>query len=107
MMNERLYSGPSSLAPLCVNLIFPPVQVTPQSVEMAGKLADCRFLYRVPVPDSPLGAEWIPIWQRPDLPRAVRMEMMPLEANPSSLPMLTLNVPVHVTRLVATPYVDQ
>jgi hypothetical protein len=54
-----------------------------------------------------MGAEWIPIWQRPDLPRAVRIEMMPLDPNPSRLPMLTLNVPVHVTRLVAVPYADQ
>ena len=107
MMNERLYSGPSSVAPQCVNLTFPPVQVTPQSMEMAGKLVSCRFAYRVPVPDSPMGAEWIPIWQRPDLPRAVRIEMMPLDPNPARLPMLTLNVPVHVTRLVTVPYADQ
>ena len=107
MMNERVYSGPASVAPLCVSNTFPPVQVTPLSVEMAGKLAYCRFLYRVPVPDSPLGADWIAVWQRPDLPRAVRVEMMPLEPNPSRLPMLTLNVPVHVTRLVAGVYADQ
>jgi prepilin-type N-terminal cleavage/methylation domain-containing protein len=109
MMNERIYSGPYSVAPACVNNIFPPVQVTPQSVEMAGKLAYCRFTYRAPLPDSPMAAEWAPIWQRPDLPRAVRVEMMPLEPNPSHLPMLTLNVPVHVTRLIsaAALYVDQ
>lgn len=107
MMNERIYSGPSSVAPLCVNLTFPPVEVTPQSVEMAGKLAYCRFAYRAPLPDSPMGANWTAIWQRPDLPRAVRIEMMPLDPNPSRLPMLTLNVPVHVTRLLATPYADQ
>jgi general secretion pathway protein J len=107
MMNERLYSGPSSVAPQCANNIFPPVQVTPQSVEMAGKLAYCRFGYRVPVPDSPMGAEWLALWTRPDLPRAVRVEMMPLDPNPSRLPMLTLNVPVHVTRFVAAAYADQ
>jgi len=108
MMNERLFFGPASLAPLCVGGIFPPVQVTPQSVEMAGKLAYCRFVYRAPVPDSPQGGEWFPVWQRPDLPRAVRVEMMALDPNPSRLPMLTLNVPVHVTRLVVDGvYADQ
>ena len=107
MMNERIYSGPASVAPLCVNGIFPPVQLTPQSVQMAGNLAYCRFGYRMPVPDSPLGAEWVREWQRPDLPRAVRVEMMALDPNPAHLPMLTLNVPVHVTRLVAGVYVDQ
>lgn len=107
MMNERIYSGPASVAPQCVNGIFPPVQVTPQSVQMAGHLAYCRFGYRMPVPDSPRGAEWIPEWRRPDLPRAVRVEMMALDPNPAHLPMLTLHVPVHVTRLVAGVYVDQ
>ncbi len=107
MMNERIYSGPASVAPLCVNGIFPPVQLSPQSVQMAGQLAYCRFGYRMPVPDSPRGAEWVPEWQRPDLPRAVRMEMMALDPNPAHLPMLTLHVPVHVTRLVAGVYVDQ
>ncbi|HEY1756288.1 MAG TPA: prepilin-type N-terminal cleavage/methylation domain-containing protein [Bryobacteraceae bacterium] len=108
MMNERIYAGPSSVAPQCVSGILPPVQVTPESVEMAGKLAYCRFAYRVPVPDSPVGAEWLPTWQRPDLPRAVRVEMMPLDPNPSHLPMLTLNVPIHITRLVVTGvYADQ
>ena len=107
MMNERIYSGPYSVAPLCANFTFPPVQVTPQSVEMAGRLAYCRLAYRVPIVDSPLGAEWVPVWQRPDLPRAVRVEMMPLDPSLSRLPMLTVNVPVHVTRLVSTPYADQ
>jgi general secretion pathway protein J len=107
MMNERIYTGPSSLAPLCVNGTFPPAQVTPQSVEMAGKLAYCRFGYRMPIPDSPMGGDWLPVWQKPDLPRALRVEMMPEGPNPSQLPMLTLNVPVHVTRLVAGVYADQ
>jgi general secretion pathway protein J len=107
MMNERLYSGPASVAPQCANNIFPPVQVTEHSVEMAGRLAYCRFAYRLPVPDSPVGGDWIPVWQRVDLPRAVRVEMMPLQPEPARLPMLTLNVPVHVTRLLNAPYADQ
>jgi prepilin-type N-terminal cleavage/methylation domain-containing protein len=107
MMNERIYSGPSGVAPQCANGVFPPVPITPQSVEMAGKLAFCRFGYRMTVPDSPVGGDWVAIWQRPDLPRAVRVEMMPLDASPSHLPILTLNVPVHVTRLVVGVYADQ
>lgn len=108
MMNERLYTGPASLAPFCnAAQIFMPVQLTPESVEMAGKLAIARFSYRKPVPDTPLGGDWLPAWQLPDLPRAVRLEMMPLRADPTHLPMLTLNAPVHITRLSLYPYVDQ
>jgi hypothetical protein len=54
-----------------------------------------------------MGGDWLPVWQKPDLPRAVRVEMMPESPNPSQLPMLTLNVPVHVTRLVTGVYADQ
>jgi prepilin-type N-terminal cleavage/methylation domain-containing protein len=107
MMNERLYTGPASLVFICPVQGFLPVQVTPASVEMAGRLAYCRFAYRKPIPDSPLGAEWLPVWQAPDLPRAVRVEMLPLENDSSHLPMLTLNAPVHVTRTVLAPYADQ
>jgi prepilin-type N-terminal cleavage/methylation domain-containing protein len=107
MMNERLYTGPSSLAPWCGAQGFLPVQLTSQSFEMAGKMAYCRWSYRKPIPDSPLGADWLPVWQSVDLPRAVRLEMKPLEADPSHLPMLTLNVPVHLTRLLLYPYADQ
>jgi len=109
MMNERIYSGPAALEPLCFNQTFLPVQVAAQSVEVAGKLAYCRFGYRAPLPDSPMAADWRPAWQLPDLPQAVRVEMMPLPAGgpTSGLPMLTLNVPVHVTRFVLYSYADQ
>lgn len=107
MMNERIYSGPSSILPLCPNQAFLPAALTPQSFEMAGKLAYCRFSYRAPMQESPVGAEWFPAWQNPNLPRAVRIEMMPLNPNPAQLPMLTVNVPVHVTRDVLGFYADQ
>jgi hypothetical protein len=81
--------------------------ITPQSVEMAGNLAYCRFVYQMPVPDSVMGGAWLPLWSQPNLPRAVRIEMAPLNPNPSRLPQMTLNVPVHVNREVNVPYVDQ
>lgn len=107
MMTERLYTGPASLAPLCADGNFVPVQVAGDSVEMAGKLAYCRFAYRKPIPDSPLGGDWLPAWQDPNLPRAVRMEMMPIDSGPTHLPRLTINFPVRVTRLMLNPYADE
>lgn len=107
MMNERIYTGPSSVIPLCSPQGFLPVALSPDSVQMAGRLAYCRFAYRKPVPDSPQGAEWLPAWNLPDFPYAVRIEMAPLAPDPSRLPMLTVNAPVHVTRLVLQPYADQ
>ncbi len=107
MMNERIYTGPSSLAPFCGPQGFAPVALAADSVQLAGKLALCRFAYRKPAPDSPLGAEWDPGWNLPDLPRAVRIEMTPLAPDSSHLPMLTVNALVHVTRYMLEPYADQ
>jgi len=106
MMNERVYSGPASLLPLCANNGFLPVTLNPQSFEMAGRLAYCRFGYRVTAPDFVSGGDWLPVWQAPNLPRAVRIEMAPIDSGPSRLPMLTVNVPVHITRDVLGPYAD-
>ncbi len=74
---------------------------------MAGNLAYCRLVYREPVPSSPAGGEWLPLWNRTNLPRVVRIEMAPLDPNLARLPVLTLNVPVHVTREVGAQYADQ
>jgi|HubBroStandDraft_5_1064220.scaffolds.fasta_scaffold49420_2 hypothetical protein len=106
LMNERIYFGPASSVPLCGST-FLPVVITPQSVEMAGNLAYCHFVYQMTVPDSVLGGAWLPSWTQPNLPRAVRIEMAPLNPNPSRLPVMTLNVPVHVNREVNVPYYDQ
>jgi hypothetical protein len=107
LMNERIYYGPASSMPLCLNQIFLPIEITPQSVEMAGNLAYCRLEYRAAIPQSPAGGAWLPVWNQPNLPRVVRIEMAPLDLNPARLPVLTLSVPVHVTRIVDTTYADQ
>jgi hypothetical protein len=74
---------------------------------MAGKLSACRFLYQEPIVDSPLAGPWVTVWNRPLVPRAVRIEMMPLDPNMAGLPMLTLDVALHVTRQLGAPYVDE
>ncbi len=108
MMNERVYAGPSTLIPFCGPAGPLPVGLTPQSVEMAGKMAYIRFVYRKPIPDSPMGGDWVPVWQGvPDLPRAIRIEMAPLGSDPAHLPMLTVSVPVHLNKLLLYPYADQ
>lgn len=106
LMNERLYTGPASIGPLCANGVFLPVQITPQTVEIAGQLAYGRIAYHDVVPEAPFTGGWLPAWNRPDLPSAVRIEMEPLKPDPAGLPMLTVNVPVRITRQVFASYAD-
>ena len=106
IVNEHLYSGPASTAPFCLDSKFVPVAVGQGSFVLADRLAYCRILYREPRPDSPLEGKWVPIWTHTNLPSAVRVEMAPLTADQARLPVVTVNVPIRVTRDVGAPYND-
>jgi hypothetical protein len=101
-VNEHLYSGSTSTASFCSG----PVEPTPQSFVLADRLASCRFLYHEMNPDSPLSGNWIPVWNRTNLPSAVRIEMSRLPGDPSGLPVGPVTIPIHITRNVGAAYDD-
>jgi prepilin-type N-terminal cleavage/methylation domain-containing protein len=103
MINERLYGGPASIAPLCSGNAFAPVQITAESIQAIGRLAYLRIGYREYIPGSPLEGKWVPSWNRPMMPAAVRLEMQPLDSAPR-LPLQTLDVPIRITRDVGFNY---
>ena len=105
MMTENLYTGFPSCGGAAA---MPGGDSVLKPVVMAGQLAFCRLWYQDVIPDSPLGGAWLPAWiNRPLLPRAVRIEMAPLNPGMAGLPMLTLNVPVRITRQLGVLYVDE
>jgi Tfp pilus assembly protein PilE len=106
MMNERVYAGPATTGPLCANNVFLPVEIDTQSIEAAGRLAYCRISYREFVADNPPAGQWVTMWNRPALPGAVRMEMAPLAGSERSLPVMSLNVPIHTFRQLGVQYED-
>lgn len=108
VVNEYLYAGPFSTAQLCLGVApdpvagrilpqFRPIVVTPSSFVLADKLAGCRMMYLEGLADSSL-ERWVPRWVKPEFPRAIRIEMLPLEPLPSRVPPLTITVPVRVDR---------
>jgi type II secretory pathway component PulJ len=107
MLNERVYGGPTTTASLCGAGAFLPVRLDSQSVEVAGKLAYCRISYHEFVAENLLLGNWVPLWDRPTLPSAVRIEMTDLDPATARLPALTLNVPLRITRDLGTVYADQ
>jgi len=86
---------------------FEPVLAGPQSFVLADRLEYCRFSYLVPITEPPYQA-WQPEWiTRNRLPMGVRIEMAPLDNNPSGLHPSTIVVPLRVDRTPGTVYADQ
>ncbi len=106
IVNEFLYTGPFSTAVFCGDGLLTRPKATAQSFILADRLASCRILYKESRPDTPVSGNWLPTWNRPNLPAAVRVEMTQLVPDPASLPLLTVTVPLHINREVLSPYVD-
>lgn len=106
IVNEFLYTGPLSIAPFCAGGNFQPGQATPQSFVLADRLAYCRISYQRRNPETMMGEAWLPVWNQPNLPAAVRVDMEPLTPDPARLPLIPVTVPIHVNREVQSQYAD-
>jgi hypothetical protein len=117
VVNEILYTGPASTAQLCIghtrdpqtggNLaMFAPVQAGPKSFVLADKLAYCRFSYFTIPLDRNVPPHWTPSWNFSGWPYAVRIEMAPLEPDPSRLQPISVTAPIHLHRSPEIQYVD-
>lgn len=116
VVNEHLYTGGLGAGRFCLGIgmdpiagvslpQFPPVQTGPGSFVLADKLASCRMLYREPLP-PPQFERWVPRWVQPFWPSAVRIEMMPLEADPSKIGPTSMVMPLFVNRMPMGVYID-
>jgi general secretion pathway protein J len=106
IVNESLYTGPLSIAPFCMEHTFKPGAVTPQSFILADRLAYCHLAYQERLPTTPANQHWLPVWNKPDLPAAIHIDMAPLASDSATLPLMSVTVPIHVTREVLSPYAD-
>ncbi len=116
VVNEFLYSGSSSAGLSCLGLMpdpvsgvpalrFRPIETGPRSFVLADKLAFCNFLYQEIMP-PPLLERWTPRAVKPPWPPAVRIEMAPLEPDPSRVQVVSFTAPIRVNRDPAMQYVD-
>jgi prepilin-type N-terminal cleavage/methylation domain-containing protein len=116
IVNETVYTGPSSLMGQCLGFsldparglplpIFRPILPRPDSFVLADKLAGVRFVYLEKMP-PPVLQQWMPVWSAPAWPMAIRMEITPLDANPGNLDVATVTIPVRVTADPFKKYAD-
>jgi general secretion pathway protein J len=117
VVNESLYTGPGSTGQMCAGFgpdpdtgvptpQFRPIEAGPGSFVLADHLASCRFIYRElrPAPEFEI---WHPHWPRPSvLPTAIRVEMTPLDPDPSGLQVLTVTAAVRINKVPLGMYED-
>jgi len=111
MVNETPYTGPLGAGRMCRpgesgTPQFVPPEAGPQSFVLADKLAYCRFSYLAPktAPEQP--DLWLLVWKLPVPPEAIRVEMAPLDPDPSRIQPLTITAPLHLHRDPMIPYAD-
>jgi hypothetical protein len=101
IVNELPYTGPKSTGRLCMAAQpiprFLPVEISSNSFVLADKLAYCRLIFKEAVPATPI-ERWIPKWITQNIPIAIRIEMGPLEPDPSKLQLLNVTSLVRINR---------
>lgn len=117
VVNEILYSGPRSAGATCAGVApdpalglplpqFFPIVQSPQSFVLADRLASCRFLFQEPARMA-VPARWTPRWVLAEWPAAIRVELEPLDRDPSRLGLMSVTAPVRVDRPATLGVVDE
>jgi general secretion pathway protein J len=107
IVNEFVYAGPQSTAAVCLGMApdpasgmvvptFRPIEPGERSFVLADKLAYCRFLFLLRRPNQP--DQWLPAWSFADWPAAVRVEMAPLDPDPTQVPLFNVTAPIRPVR---------
>ena len=90
---------------------FTPAVASPKSFVLADQLAYCRFSYLVTPPGPPrqpqfLPPQWTASATGTGWPVAIRVEMVPLVADPSHLQPITVTAPIRIHRSWQIHYDD-
>lgn len=107
LVNEIPYGGTIAAGMLCLTPTqFLPISASPHTFVLADHLEYCRFAYeKVPLENAPE-----PVWQAryngQTWPRAVRVEMAPLEPDASKLQPISVTALIRVHRNPGIPYGD-
>lgn len=117
IVNEVPYTGPASTGTAYLGFamdpttrlripIFRPIAASPNSFVLADRLAYCRFRFEAPKAGPLFPAIWVDHWVREGWPVAIRVEMAPLEPDPSRLQPMTVTTAVHVNKVIGVDYAD-
>ena len=85
---------------------FLPPQPSERSFVLADRLSYCRFSYLVKPPNPTQPPKWMPAMGGSVWPLAIRIEMAPMEPNPSLLQPITVTAPIYLYRAPDIEYGD-
>jgi type II secretory pathway component PulJ len=115
VVNETIYTGPLSTGARCMGqqpgeagtpqILWRPVQISGASFVLADKLAGCRFAYKEEKGQNEPDI-WHVKWPRDFTPSAVRIDLAPLEPDPSRLHIPPVIAPFRVNRHPFSDYGD-
>ena len=105
VVNETPYRGPAEAAQLCATH-FLAGTAGPGSFVLADKLAFCRFSYLTQPVNATDPPVWVTTWSMTTWPRAIRVEMEPMEPDPGRLQPITITAPIRLLRSAEIPYGD-
>jgi hypothetical protein len=107
VVNELPYQGPLAAGRFCAGPHkFFAASAGEKSFVLADKLALCRFTYLEQPPEVNSPLHWVPRFAGDDWPRAVRIEMAPLEPDAARLQPISVVAPIHIFRRLEIPYAD-
>jgi prepilin-type N-terminal cleavage/methylation domain-containing protein len=113
VVNETLYTSSFSAGELCLPPmpdpvtgipmpVFRPPEPRPGTFVLADRLAYCRFWFEEALPPqtpAQIPPKFVPVWAKPGLwPRSIRIEMAPLQPDPSRVQPMSFAAPIRVTR---------
>jgi hypothetical protein len=117
VVNEIVFPGTIAAGQLCLGITpdpltgsaiphFGPALAGPNSFVLADKLAYCHFAFLSPVPQPNQPPVWTEGWTRVGWPQAVRIDMAPLDPDPSRLQPITVVAPIFIHRSPDVLYGD-
>jgi hypothetical protein len=106
VVNESPYDGPAAAGRVCLGPgKFFAASAGPNSFVLADKLAFCRFAF-LDQPEDQTKPRWTPRCTGRLWPLAARVEMAPLDPDPSRLQPITVVAPIRILRVPEIAYVD-
>jgi hypothetical protein len=118
VVNEMPYNGPAGAAQYCAGTrpvaggfapmaVFRTPEASSKSFVLADQLAYCRISYYTPAGMyETRPPTWQPDWHGRGWPRAIRIDMAPLTADPSRLQPISITAPIRIRRDPDQVYVD-